>query len=233
MTRIAHCCCGSLRAETTGEPALVVACHCMECQRRTGSPFGVSACFPIARVRTEGPSNVYVRGNNSGRKNEFHFCPNCGSTVFWYPEVAPDLIGIAFGAFADPSMPWPKILRVETARHPWVTFDHELDHFVHQPELIEDPADSPPVSASRAASVRSVPARPDDSERAAWAYGGKACRARDPQAPLDPDGVLTSPSRRRRDKPVRLHLKHIRYELQSNRSLPPPQCSLAWCWRIA
>ena len=41
MTRIAHCCCGSLRAETTGEPAFVAACHCTECQRRTGAPFGV------------------------------------------------------------------------------------------------------------------------------------------------------------------------------------------------
>lgn len=130
MTRIAHCCCGSLRAEATGEPALVVACHCMECQRRTGSPFGVSACFPKARVRTEGPSNVYVRGNNSGRKNEFHFCPNCGSTVFWYPEVAPDLIGIAFGAFADPSMPWPTLSVFEKTRHLWVAFDHQLDHFL-------------------------------------------------------------------------------------------------------
>jgi len=37
MTRIAHCSCGSLRAEATGDPALVRACHCMECQRRTGS----------------------------------------------------------------------------------------------------------------------------------------------------------------------------------------------------
>jgi hypothetical protein len=139
MTRIAHCCCGSLRAETTGEPAFVAACHCMECQRRTGSPFGVSTYFPKEQVRTKGPTKIYVRGSDSGREIEQHFCPNCGSTVFWYSEVVPDGIGIAFGAFADPSMPWPKFSVWETARHPWVTFAHELDHFVHQPELIEDP----------------------------------------------------------------------------------------------
>ena len=50
-TRIAHCCRGSLRAEATGEPVLVAACHCIECQRRTGSPFGVSAYFPKGQVR--------------------------------------------------------------------------------------------------------------------------------------------------------------------------------------
>jgi hypothetical protein len=56
MTRIAHC--GSLRAEATGEPAPVVACHCTECQRRTGSAFGVSTIFWKEQVRTEGPSKV-------------------------------------------------------------------------------------------------------------------------------------------------------------------------------
>jgi hypothetical protein len=139
MTRIAHCCCGSLRAEATGEPALVAACHCMECQRRTGSPFGVGAYFPKEHVRTKGPSRVYVRGSDSGRKIELHFCPDCGSTVFWRAEYGPDLIGIAFGAFADPSMPSPTVSVWETTRHPWVTFDHELDHYGRQ-ELIEGPA---------------------------------------------------------------------------------------------
>ena len=105
MTRIALCCCGSLRAEAVGEPVLVAACHCMECQRRTGSPFGVSTYFPKHQVRTAGTSKVYVRGSDSGRKIELHFCPDCGSTVFWYAEKFPDLIGIAFGAFADQSMP--------------------------------------------------------------------------------------------------------------------------------
>ena len=65
----------------------------------------------------------------------FHFCPGCGSSVFWYAEGFPDLIGIAFGAFADPSMPWPTASVWETTRHPWVTFDHQLDRFTVQPEI--------------------------------------------------------------------------------------------------
>ena len=149
MTRIAHCCCGSLRAEATGEPAFVAACHCTECQRRTGSPFGVGTLFPKEQVRTEGPSKVYVRGSDSGRKIEINFCPDCGSSVFWYAELYPDFVGIAFGAFADPSMPWPTVSVWETTRHPWVTFDHQLDHFVHQPELIEGSVNGPPVSLAK------------------------------------------------------------------------------------
>ena len=114
------------RAARGGDPAFLGACHCMECQRRTGSAFGVGTYFPKEQVRAEGPSRVYVRGSDSGRKIEFHFCPDCGSTVFWYGELFPDLIGIAFGAFADPSMPWPPVSVWETTRHPWVTFGHKL-----------------------------------------------------------------------------------------------------------
>jgi len=50
-----------------------------------------------------------------------------------------DLIGAAFGAFADPSMPWPTVSVWETTRHPWVTFDHELDHLGRQGALIDVP----------------------------------------------------------------------------------------------
>ncbi len=77
------------------------------CQRRTVSPFGVATYFLKEQVRTEGPIKVYLRASDLGRKIEIYFCPDCGSSVFWYAEFGPDLIGIAFGAFADPSMPWP------------------------------------------------------------------------------------------------------------------------------
>jgi hypothetical protein len=135
MTRIAHCCCGSLRAEATAEPTFVAACHCTECQRRTGPPFGVSTYFPREQVRTGGPSKVHVRGSEAGRQIETHFCPDRGSTVFWYAEVVPELIGIAFGAFADPSMPRPTLSVWEQTRHPWVTFGHQLDRFTVQPNV--------------------------------------------------------------------------------------------------
>jgi len=63
--------------------------------------------------------------------------------VFWFAELAPDLIGIAVGAFADPSMPPPTVSVWETTRHPWVTFDHQLDHFGHQPELSKGAVTAP------------------------------------------------------------------------------------------
>jgi hypothetical protein len=127
MPRIAHCCCGSLRVETTGEPAMVVACHCRECQRRTGAPFSVSVIFEKAQVRAEGASTIYIRDGQQGRKIRFHFCPECGTTVYWDPDRLPDHIIVAFGAFADPAFPAPTRSIWEESRHSWVEFGHDLE----------------------------------------------------------------------------------------------------------
>jgi hypothetical protein len=129
MNRIATCCCGSLRAEALAEPAVVATCHCTECQRRTGAPFGVVAFFQKEQIRTEGPSKLYVRDGQQGRKVWFHFCPDCGTTVYWHADLAPDLIGAAAGAFADPSFPKPTFSVWEATRHPWVDFRHQLERF--------------------------------------------------------------------------------------------------------
>ena len=96
-----------------GEPAFVAACHCTKCQRRTGSPFRVGTLFPKEQVR-----KVYVRGSDSGQKIEFHFCADCGSSVFWHAALYPDFVAIAFGTFADPSMPRPTLSVWEQTRHP-------------------------------------------------------------------------------------------------------------------
>ena len=73
MIRTARCCCGALRAETTGEPNFVVACHCTECQRRTGSPFGVGAYFPKTQVTVSGAEKIHVRDGQDRRKLRIRF----------------------------------------------------------------------------------------------------------------------------------------------------------------
>lgn len=71
MSRIAHCSCGALRVEVSGEPALVAACHCIACQRRTGSPFGVTTyssktrCAPRGRTRPTAAAAMRSEKSNS------------------------------------------------------------------------------------------------------------------------------------------------------------------------
>jgi len=73
-TRTASCTCGELRVEVTGEPIRVSVCHCDECQRRTGSVFGVQARFPREAVQIKGQGTEFIRTNDEGAKYRFTFC---------------------------------------------------------------------------------------------------------------------------------------------------------------
>lgn len=118
-TREASCCCGQLRLTTTGEPVRISICHCLECQRRTGSVFGTQARFRREQVTIAGRAAEYVRKGDSGDSLTFRFCPACGSTLYWTLSALPDLIAIAVGAFADPGFPAPRVSVYERRRHEW------------------------------------------------------------------------------------------------------------------
>ena len=102
-THEARCGCGGLRVTTVGDPDLVVACSCIACQRRTGSPFGVGAYFRKETVSAEGEAGVYTRVADSGLTVSLNFCPSCGTNVYWFAELRPDHYGVAAGCFASPA----------------------------------------------------------------------------------------------------------------------------------
>jgi Glutathione-dependent formaldehyde-activating enzyme len=59
--RIASCSCGQLQAHVASDPIRVSVCHCLACQRRTGSVFGAQARFASTAVTIEGTSKEFVR----------------------------------------------------------------------------------------------------------------------------------------------------------------------------
>jgi hypothetical protein len=122
VSRLATCACGKLSLRCAGDPVKVALCHCRDCQRRTGSTYGVGAFFARAKVEPQGASRSYARQSDSGSAVTFHFCPKCGSTVYWEPDRLPGMVGVAVGAFADPAFPAPSQEVYEQHRHPWVAF---------------------------------------------------------------------------------------------------------------
>jgi hypothetical protein len=126
-TRKAACNCGQLHLTCEGAPARISMCHCLECQRRTGSSLGVQARFPRSQVsRIEGKATQYIRVADSGNPITFYFCPVCGSTVYWELKSQPDLIAVAVGAFADPDFPPPEISVWEKRRHAWAELSDKI-----------------------------------------------------------------------------------------------------------
>lgn len=128
-TRLASCSCGQLTAQVSGEPFRNSICHCLACQRRTGSVFGQQARFPSANVSVSGASTVFERTGDEGSRARFHFCPKCGSTVYYEAEGFEGSVAIPVGAFADPNFPPPTVSVYEERKHSWVVPPAEAEHF--------------------------------------------------------------------------------------------------------
>jgi hypothetical protein len=121
-TRDAACHCGQLRLEVAGDPFAVSICTCLACQRRTGSAFGMQAGFKADQVHVVGRFSDFARISDEADRKEhvFHFCPDCGSQVFYTEPTEPDLIVASVGSFADPSFPPPTESGYDSPRHRWV-----------------------------------------------------------------------------------------------------------------
>lgn len=116
----ARCRCGALALSLPGPSQLVVACHCVDCQRRTGAPFGVGAFYPAEAVTISGTPKEYVRSAASGGNVRSYFCSGCGSTIAWKADNLPGMMGVAVGAIANPDFPAPIKSVFEQSKHDWV-----------------------------------------------------------------------------------------------------------------
>ena len=134
--RTAQCQCGQLKAHCTGEAARISMCHCLACQRRTGAPFAANSRFSRSAVRVEGDSRVWARTADTGNEVRQHFCPHCGTTVFWELSAFPDVIAVSSSLFSDPAYPPPTVAVWEQHKHPWT--DHiaglDLERWPKMPE---------------------------------------------------------------------------------------------------
>jgi hypothetical protein len=88
----------------------------------------VGAYFKQDQVRVEGRSTQYIRVGASGGKLRFHFCPTCGSTMFFEADVRPGVVGVPVGAFADPQFPKPSFSVWEENMHHWLVMPGEIEH---------------------------------------------------------------------------------------------------------
>ena len=126
IERTATCGCGQLRATCTGEPGRISVCHCLACQRRSGSAFAAQARWPEAQVVQTGEFAEWTRVGDGGGRGTFRFCPRCGSTVTYVIDAMPGIVAVPIGAFADPSFPAPRFSVYEGRQHAWVAIlgDH-------------------------------------------------------------------------------------------------------------
>jgi hypothetical protein len=97
------CQCGSVRYVVTAEPIRLVACHCKECQRQSGSAFALSMAVKKDSLTVTGPTKQFTRLADSGNQVTGVFCPDCGVRIYHAPSAAPNVLGLKPGTLDDTS----------------------------------------------------------------------------------------------------------------------------------
>lgn len=128
-SRVATCSCGQLTVTCTGEPVRISVCHCLDCQKRSGSSFAAQARWPNERVEIAGEFREWSRTGDSGEVATFRFCPTCGSKVAYSHEGMPGITAVAVGGFADPAFPPPIYSVYEGRKHAWVAILGDVERY--------------------------------------------------------------------------------------------------------
>jgi hypothetical protein len=113
------CACGSIKYETDADPAVMLNCHCRDCQRASGSAYAAIMVFPKPAVRLSGEPRYHRIVGNGGKAVERGFCPNCGSQVTMKLERLPDVLGVQAASLDDPSRYNPAMDIFTDSAQPW------------------------------------------------------------------------------------------------------------------
>ena len=82
-------------------------CHCLDCQRATGSGKATIMIVPKKHVRLDGELKYFEVKGSSGSHIRRGFCENCGSGILSYAKEVPHILYIKAGTLDDSS--WLKI----------------------------------------------------------------------------------------------------------------------------
>ena len=150
LAREGGCACGSVRYCLTDEPLFTHCCHCLNCQRQTGSAFVINLLIEADRVEVLGgdPQPVDVP-RDDGSKQRIYRCPECGVAVFSeysWPEVR----FVRAGTLDEPSSVAPDVHIFTRSKLPWVELPESVPAF----EIYYDPRTLwPPASNERIEAV--------------------------------------------------------------------------------
>lgn len=128
------CQCGRVRYWVVGEPIGVGVCHCQECQRQSGSAFGMSFIIPKDAFRlSQGELKFFSRVSDSGRPVLCAFCPECGTRIYHEARWLEGTLNVKPGTFDDTSFLRPTGESFAARKHPWVELRSISHSFEGQP----------------------------------------------------------------------------------------------------
>lgn len=137
------CLCGAVRFKVSGAPIRMAQCHCLDCQRASGTGHMSNAIFNATDVEVTGTTASYASASDSGNTLTRHFCPTCGARLFLTSATRPGTIVMAAGAFDDSSWFEPEVVLFTKRRQVWDITTDEVPNFDGMPPPRKPKAEQP------------------------------------------------------------------------------------------
>ena len=129
-----QCQCGAVRFAVTGKPVTAFVCHCTECQRQSGSAFGMAAWLEQAELHLErGQLKEWIRQTSSGKQMACQFCADCGSRLF-HQVLGSSFLSVKPGSLDEPSQFSPVAHIWVASKQDWVEIPPHCVQFEGNPE---------------------------------------------------------------------------------------------------
>jgi hypothetical protein len=116
------CACGAIRYRVTEKPLIVHACHCLDCQRHTGSAFVLNLWIERKFVEADySLLKTYRLTAGTGQPHDIYYCPNCGIRLWSHYHASPgDTLLLRAGTLDDPAAITPDVHIFTRNKLPWV-----------------------------------------------------------------------------------------------------------------
>ena len=123
------CACGAVRYRLASEPMFVHCCHCLNCQRQTGSAFVVNLLIEADRVEVvSGTPQPVDAPRDDGSVQRVHRCPACQVAVF-SRYSRPDVFFVRAGTLDEPTAVTPDVHIFTRSKVAWVTLPEDAPAF--------------------------------------------------------------------------------------------------------
>jgi hypothetical protein len=139
-----RCACGAVRYRLASLPMFVHCCHCLDCQRQTGSAFVLNAIIEADRIELLAGAPVPVTvPTDSGRPHEIYRCPTCQTAMWSDYGRRPNYRFVRIGTLDQPASLAPDVHIFVRSKQPWITLPPDARAFDVFYELEQEwPAES-------------------------------------------------------------------------------------------
>ena len=127
------CMCGKVRYECTADPIFMGNCHCLDCQKATGTAYEAAIGIPAATLKVTGQVKYHDNQADSGNIMSRGFCPECGSRLLGKVSAMPDLAMLTAGSLDDATQYEPQMDIYTSSAQPWDHMNPALPKFAKMP----------------------------------------------------------------------------------------------------